>query len=118
MKRERSTSAAGKVSLQVGQPFNPFGMFNGIWIPEALVRAKGISLGAKVTYGRLSRYAGQDGNRYPSVPELARELAISVRQMQKYLAELAANALVRRIPRISDSGQACMEHQRTARDAP
>ena len=53
MKRERSKGAAARLSLQVGQPFNPFGLFNGIFIPEQLMRAKGISMGAKVTYGRL-----------------------------------------------------------------
>jgi Helix-turn-helix domain len=105
MTRQRSTGAAGKVSLHVGQPFNPFGLFNGIFIPEALMRAKGISLGAKVTYGRLARYAGQDGNCYPSVPTLAAELATSARQTQRYLAELEGNELIRRIPRISESGQ-------------
>ena len=59
MSRQRSPSAAGQVSLQVGQPFNPFKLFNGIYIPEALVRAKGISAGAKLAYGRLTRYAGR-----------------------------------------------------------
>jgi hypothetical protein len=53
MTRQRSTSAAGYVSLEVGDPFNPFRLFNGIFIPEALVRESGISVGAKVTYGRL-----------------------------------------------------------------
>ena len=62
MSRQRSPSAVGVVSLQIGQPFNPFKLFTGIFIPEALVRAKGVSPGAKLTYGRLSRYAGQDGS--------------------------------------------------------
>jgi len=105
MSRQRSPSAEGRPCLQVGQPFNPFGLFNGIFIPEALMRAKNISPGAKVTYGRLARYGGEKGNCYPSVATLAAELAISVRQTQRYLAELDENNLVRRKPRISDSGQ-------------
>jgi hypothetical protein len=105
MSRQRSTSAAGKVSLQVGQPFNPFGLFNGIFIPDALVRAKGVSPGAKLAYGRLARYAGQDGNCYPAVPTLAAEIGMSVRQTQYYLAELERNKLTRRITRLSKSGQ-------------
>jgi hypothetical protein len=92
-------------SLEVGQPFNPFGLFNGIWIPEVLVKAKGISAGAKIIYGRLARYAGPIGNCYPSVPTLAAQVAMSVRQTQKYLAELVAFELVRRVPRVFDSGQ-------------
>jgi hypothetical protein len=73
--------------MRVGQPFNPFGLFTGIFIPEALMRAKNISLGAKVTYGRLARYAGQKGDCYPSVKTLAAELATSERQTQRYLRE-------------------------------
>lgn len=103
--RQRSPIAEGRRSLQVGQPFNPFGLFNGIFIPEALMRAKNISPGAKVAYGRLARYAGQDGNCYPSVAMLAAELTTSVRQTQRYLAELEKAELIRRTPRILKSGQ-------------
>jgi hypothetical protein len=105
LSKQHSANVSGTVGLQTGQPFNPFGLFHGIWIPDALVRAKGISPGAKLTYGRLTRYAGQDGNCYPAVPTLASEIAISVRQTQKYLAELERIELIRRVPRISDSGQ-------------
>jgi hypothetical protein len=49
----------------MGEPFNPFGLFNRIFVPEALVRAKGISPGAKLTDRRLARYVGQGGNHHP-----------------------------------------------------
>jgi len=88
MPEQRSTSAAGNVSLEVGQPFNPFKLFNGIFIPDALVLARGISAGAKITYGRLARYAGENGECYPAVPTLASEIGLSERQTQRYLAEL------------------------------
>jgi Helix-turn-helix domain len=91
--------------LRRGEPFNPFGLFNGIWIPETLVRANGTSLGAKIVYGRLTRYAGQHGRCYPSVPTLAAEVGLSVRQTQNYLRELERNGLIRRLPRYSRSGQ-------------
>lgn len=105
MTRQRSTGAAGKVSLRVGQPFNPFGLFNGIWIPEVLVRAKGISPGAKLVYGRLARYAGRGGDCYPAVSTVASEVGLKARQTQRYLAELEGMELIRRVPRISGSGQ-------------
>jgi hypothetical protein len=101
----RSTSAGAKVSLQVGQPFNPFGLFNGIFIPDALSRATGVSPGAKIAYGRLTRYAGSDGNCYPSVPTLAIEIGSSVRQTQRYLTELESVELLRRTARMGGSGQ-------------
>jgi hypothetical protein len=105
MARKQSDNDTRGVGFRIGQPFNPFGLFNGIWIAEALLREKGISPGAKLVYGRLARYAGPDGNCYPAVPTLAAEIAMSVRQTQKYLAELERNDLIRRIPRISESGQ-------------
>ena len=42
MAGQRSTSPARTYSLQVGQPFNPFGLFNGIWIPEVIDELAGI----------------------------------------------------------------------------
>src|ERR1039458_9164926 len=41
-------------ALEVGQPFNPFGLFTGIFIPDALVRSTAVSAGATLTYGRFS----------------------------------------------------------------
>jgi hypothetical protein len=76
------------LALQIGQPFNPFGLFTGIFIPDALVRSKTLSAGAKLIYGRLARYAGQDGECHPAVRTLASEIGMSTRQTQNYLAEL------------------------------
>src|SRR5262245_40885243 len=94
-----------KTRLQVGQPFNPFGLFYGIWIPEALVKCKTISAGAKLAFGRLARYAGQDGRCYPAVSTLASEIGVGLRQAQKYLSELEKVRLIRRVPRYRGSGQ-------------
>jgi hypothetical protein len=105
MSEQRSPSAAGLMVLDVGQPFNPFGLFNGIFIPEALIKSSIISAGAKITYGRLARYAGQNGVCFPSVPTLAAEIGMSTRQTQRYLSELEAKQLLRRVPRHSDDGQ-------------
>jgi hypothetical protein len=51
-------------SLQPGEPFNPYRMFNGLYIPEGLARCPWISPGAKLAWGRLARYAGEDGRCY------------------------------------------------------
>src|SRR5580704_15338919 len=90
----------------VGQPFNPYRLFTGIFIPEALVRSKLVSVGAKMAWGRLARYAGQDGRCYPAVSNLALEIGIGERQAQKYLAELEKAKLIRRRTRFSDRAQA------------
>src|ERR1700722_8448200 len=90
--------------MDIGEPFNPFKRFNGIFIPEQIVRLSTVSQGAKVCYGRLSRFAGKNRYCFPSVKRLAREIGVGERQTQKYLAELQDHGLIRKIPRpgISD----------------
>ena len=66
--------------MRPGEPFNPFRLFNGLFVPEALARRRGLSPGAKLAYGRLARYAGQDGQCYPAVPTLAREIGVGLRK--------------------------------------
>ena len=90
---------------RIGQPFNPFRLFTGIFIPDGMVRSTSISPGAKLTYARLTRYAGQDGKCYPAVETLATEIALSARQAQRYLAELEREHLVRRITRYCGRAQ-------------
>src|SRR5215468_3890854 len=89
----------------VGCPFNPFRLFTGIFTPEALVQAPDISPGAKLAYGRLARYAGQDGRCHPSVATLAAEIGVGLRMAQRYLAELERVNLIRRISRFVKGGQ-------------
>jgi len=83
----------------VGAPFNPFRLFTGIFIPEALVCNPNISAGAKLAYGRLARYAGESGDCYPSVKSLAHEIGVKERQAQRYLAELSVNGFIRIVAR-------------------
>jgi hypothetical protein len=74
--------------LRIGQPFNPYKLFTGIFVPEALVRYRGLSCGSKIAYGRLARYAGENGGCWPSIPTLAAEIGIGTTQARKYVHEL------------------------------
>ena len=94
MQGQPSTGTAGKVSLCVGKPFNPYGLFNGILIPEAICKYRGLSLGAKMVYGRLCRYAGRDGLVYPSIPTLASELGVGKTQARKYVQKLESEHFI------------------------
>src|SRR5579871_3391036 len=85
------SEAGTAVTFQPGQPFNPYRFFHGIFIPEALVRYGGLSPGAKIAYGRLVRYAGQDGECHPRQQTLAREIGVSDRQVRTYLQELTSH---------------------------
>lgn len=94
-----------KVSLQPGEAFNPYRMFTGLFIPEALARSDRISAGAKLAWGRLARYAGENGRCYPSVKTLASEIGVGERQTQKYLVELEKARLIRRRSCFADRAQ-------------
>ena len=52
---EKPQDRQGPTTFMVGQPFNPYRLFTGIFIPEALVRSKLVSVGAKMAWGRLAR---------------------------------------------------------------
>ncbi len=80
----------------IGEPFNPHGLFTGIFIPEAMVRYAGLSATAKLAYGRLVRYAGRNGQCYPAVATLAAEIGIGKRRAQECLSELEAGGFIRR----------------------
>ena len=62
-----------EVALRPGHPFNPYRMFNGLFIPEGLARSRAVSRGAKLVWGRLARYAGHNGRCYPTVRMLGEE---------------------------------------------
>lgn len=75
--------------------FNPFGLFHGVFIPEALIQFSGLSPGAKIAYGRLVRYAGQDGACHPRQTTLAREIGVTDRQVRSYIGELTTLGFLR-----------------------
>src|SRR4051812_45895582 len=85
-----ATTSLSETAFEVGQKFNPYKIFTGIFIPEALVRHPGVSPTAKLVYGRLLRYAGQDGHCFPAVSTLAGEIGVKKRRAQDCLAELEA----------------------------
>jgi Helix-turn-helix domain len=100
-----SSETAPANSRIIGKPFNPYGMFTGIWIPTALVRLRTLSPGAKICYGRLARYAGEDGLCYVSVNTLAGEIGVGERQTQKYLHELERERFIRKVVQLGSTNR-------------
>ena len=94
-----------------GEAFSPFRVFTSLFVPEALARCRSVSGGAKLAYGRLVRYAGEDGRCFPTVKTLGNEIGVGVRQAQKYLAELERAKLIRRIDRYVNGGQTSNGYQ-------
>lgn len=75
--------------------FNPWQMFVGSFVPNWLMERTEVSAGAKLTYARLAQHSGRGCRSNPRVETLAKELGTSVRQTQRYLAELKEHGLIR-----------------------
>jgi hypothetical protein len=90
---------------KIGEKFNPFNRFHGIWIPEPMALYPQLPPGAKLVYGRLMRYAGKDGFCWPSVLSLAVEVGLGERQVQKHLSTLESDGFIRREKRFRDGAQ-------------
>ncbi len=97
--------------MKPGEPFNPFRLFNGLFVPEALAQFSGVSPGAKLAYGRLARYAGQNGKCFPATDALGAELGVSERQARRYVMELDKAGFIRRNARFHGSGQTSNEFE-------
>jgi hypothetical protein len=97
--------------MKPGDPFNPYRLFNGLFVPEALAQFSDVSPGAKLAYGRLARYAGQNGKCFPATDTLGAELGVSERQARRYVMELEKAGFIRRNPRFHGLGQASNEFE-------
>lgn len=73
---------------------NPFKLFTGSFIPEWLEVRPDISVGAKLIYARLCRYAGKDGFAYPGIDAIAEAVGMNDRSVKRYTKELRDNNLI------------------------
>lgn len=81
------------VSLRPGEPFNPYRMFTGIFVPSGIGACRQLHQGAKLAYGALLRFAGRDGTCFPSMQALGAKLGVSSRQARAYIAALEEEKL-------------------------
>jgi hypothetical protein len=87
--------ASHRARPKIGEAFNPFRQFRGLYVPEALAPRREIPPGAKLIYGRLMRYAGRDGACYPRVDTLGEQVGIGERMAQKHVRLLERMRLLR-----------------------
>ena len=85
--------------MKIGEPFNPYRRFVGVFVPLGLLRCREISDGAKLTWGRLGLYAGKDGECFVTRAELAEDMGLHVATVGRHLEELVAFKLLRRVRR-------------------
>jgi AraC-like DNA-binding protein len=88
--------------MKIGDRFNPYRMFVGAFLPNWLLQREEVSMGAKVVYARLAQFAGEKGKAFPKVETIAREVGLSERQVQRYLAELEEHSLIGRRNRAAE----------------
>ena len=91
-------------AIEAGQAFNPYRQFNGVFIPEAILGLD-ITPAAKLLYRQLSRYAGRDGNAYPSYSKLAKDLGFTDRHVSRVAKELSDKQLIEIRRRSEESGR-------------
>lgn len=75
---------------------NPKSHAPAVYIPCWLIQVsiKLLSHAAKMTYGRLTQWASENGTVYRSVPQLSQELGCSEGSIEKYLKELKDAGLI------------------------
>ena len=84
-----------KAAFTIGQPFSPYGMFAGAFIPEGVCRYPGLKPGAKLALGRLYRFSGKDGRAFPAMETLGREIGLGLKQTRRYVHQLEAEGFLR-----------------------
>jgi len=78
-----------------GEPFSPRRMFVGVFIPDALLACRDLSLGAKLLWAVLARMAGDNGCCWPNQQTLAQACGCSAREIKRRVKELTDYGLLR-----------------------
>lgn len=90
----------------IGEAYNPWRLFVGSFIPNAVLKCRNLSPTSKLIFGRLSQYAGADGQAYPSYRTLGHEVGIEQRQAMRAVKELVVFGLIRSVKQIRNDGGA------------
>jgi hypothetical protein len=85
----------GESVPRVGETFNPFRAFNGVFVPDPVLRTRELRAGAKLAYGVLTRYAGRSGSCWPAQSSIAERMAVTPRQVRDYLDDLTRAGFIR-----------------------
>lgn len=80
---------------------NPYKMFEGAWIPLWLLERPEVSAGAKLVYSILCRHSGQNGECFPGIARLAKELGFPIsqedsRSIRRHIQELVDFGLIKK----------------------
>lgn len=81
--------------MQVGKPFNPYGMFVGVFIPNVLLESGALSPTAMLLWARMAQFAGKGGRCYPKQTTLAKSLHITTGRVKQLVKELEEKQFIR-----------------------
>lgn len=87
-----------------GEFYNPWRLFIGCIIPNAVSRSTELSSTAKLVFGKLCQYAGQNGQAYPSYKTLAGDVGVERRQAIRAVKELVDYGLIKPVGRRKGDG--------------
>ena len=87
-----------------GEFYNPWRLFIGCIIPNAISRSTELSSTAKLVFGKLCQYAGQNGQAYPSYKTLAGDVGVERRQAIRAVKELVDYGLIKPVGRKKGDG--------------
>ena len=81
--------------MEIGQDYNPRGIFKGIFIPNVIMECDKLTPIDKLLWGMLNKHAGDDRKCYPSQDLLAKEINCTTRSIIKSLQNLEDLKFVR-----------------------
>ena len=87
-----------------GDIYNPWRRFVGCFVPNAITRRTDLSPTAKLIFGKLCQFAGQNGQAYPSYNTLAKEVGVERRQAIRGIKELVNFGLIRPEGKVKENG--------------
>lgn len=79
----------------IGNEFNPYGLFHGLFIPNCIAQSTYLSDQEKLLMGRLYQYAGRNGKAFPKRTVLAQELAWNLRKLDRNIQALKNKGLIK-----------------------
>jgi len=82
--------------VKPGETFHPFKLFNGVFVPLALLKYPDLSWFAKLLWARLAMYAGTKDFCFVRLESLAKEMGVHVATVGRGLKELCDLGLIRR----------------------
>ena len=90
--------------MNPGDLYNPWRIFVGCIVPNVITRRTDLSPTAKLIFGKLCQFAGENGQAYPSYGTLAKEVGVERRQAMRGVKELVDFGLIRPEGRVKENG--------------